>query len=294
MTGAIATRFGAAFAVVLATALLALVVAHWTWRLVAPAPVQLPPVRVDDPVAAIAAADLFGKAGPTAVVDAPAPEATGDVRLLGVMARRDATGQALFRLPAGARLVATGEEVQPGMRLTAVRIDGVTVRDAGGERVLALRPPPGVARSAAGAASSPASPAGPAPATRVAVAPDPARPNVAAAAPRCQPPAGFRGDVVRLNVELVGGLISQPETWRSMVESAGGGLVVRETAGFGQMVGLQQGDRLEQANGIALTVPDDIVAAVLRPLAANQPVRVSGRRNGQPREVWIANVGCAV
>jgi len=38
MTGATATRFGAAFATVLAAALLALVIAHWTWRLVAPAP----------------------------------------------------------------------------------------------------------------------------------------------------------------------------------------------------------------------------------------------------------------
>jgi len=293
MTGAAATRLGAAFATVLAAALLALVIAHWTWRLVAPAPVQVPPARVDDPVAAIAAADLFGKAGPAAAVDVPTADATGDVRLLGVIARRDGSGQALFRLPSGARLVATGEEVQPGLRLAAVRIDGVSVRDAAGERVLALRPPPGAARPSGGSAPLSASAAGPAPATRVAVAPDPARPNVAAAAPKCQPPAGFRGDVVRLNVELVGGLISQPETWRSMVESAGGGLVVRETAGFGQMVGLQQGDRLEQANGIALTVPDDIVAAVLRPLAANQPVRVSGRRNGQPREVWIANVGCA-
>ena len=292
MTAAAATRLGAAFATVLAAALLALVIAHWTWRLVAPAPVQVPPARVDDPVAAIAAADLFGKAGPTAAVDAPTADATGDVRLLGVIARRDGSGQALFRLPSGARLVASGEEVQPGLRLAAVRIDGVSVRDAAGERVLALRPP-GAARPSGGSAPSSASPAGPTPAARVAVAPDPARPNVAAAAPKCQPPAGFRGDVVRLNVELVGGLISQPETWRSMVEPTGGGLVVRETAGFGQMVGLQQGDRLEQANGIALTVPDDIVAAVLRPLAANQPVRVSGRRNGQPREVWIANVGCA-
>jgi hypothetical protein len=116
--------------------------------------------------------------------------------------------------------------------------------------------------------------------------------NVATNARKCQPPAGFRGDVVRLNVELVGGLISQPDVWRSMVEPSGGALVVRETAGFGQMVGLQQGDRLEQANGIALTVPDDVVAAVLRPLASNQPVRVTGKRNGQPREVWIANAGC--
>jgi len=293
MTSPAANRFAAAVASVLAAALLALVIAHWTWRLVAPAPVEVPRAAGDDPVAAIAAADLFGKAGPSLPVEARGADTLGEVRLLGVMARRDGSGQALFRLPSGARLVATGDEIQPGLRLTAVRIDGVSVRDGTGERVLALRPPPGSAPPAASGAPSSASVAAPAAATRVAVAPDPARPNVAPAAAKCQPPAGFRGDVVRLNVELVGGLISQPETWRSMVEPVPGGLVVRETAGFGQMVGLQQGDRLEQANGIALAVPDDIVAAVLRPLAANQPVRVSGRRNGQPREVWIANVGCA-
>ena len=77
-----------------------------------------------------------------------------------------------------------------------------------------------------------------------------------------------------------------------MVEPSNGALVVRETAGFGQLVGLQQGDRVEQANGIALTTPDDVVGAVLRPLAANQPVRLVGKRNGQARELWIANVGC--
>ena len=77
-----------------------------------------------------------------------------------------------------------------------------------------------------------------------------------------------------------------------MVEPTGGALVIKETAGFGQMVGLQQGDRVEQANGIALNVPDDVVGAVLRPLAANQPVWLRGKRNGQPREVWITNVGC--
>ena len=86
--------------------------------------------------------------------------------------------------------------------------------------------------------------------------------------------AGFHGDVVRLNVELVGGLIAQPETWRAMVQPSAGALIVREAAGFGQMVGLQQGDRIEQANGIALTVPDEIVGAVLRPLAASQSVHL--------------------
>ena len=93
-------------------------------------------------------------------------------------------------------------------------------------------------------------------------------------------------------MELVGGLIAQPETWRAMVEPANGALVVRETGGFGQMIGLMQGDRVEQANGIPLTIPDDVVGAVLRPLASNQPVRLVGSRNGQRRELWIANAGC--
>jgi hypothetical protein len=128
------------------------------------------------------------------------------------------------------------------------------------------------------------------------IAPPPQPPglNVASkASTKCNPPAGFKGEVVRLNVELVGGLISQPEAWRSMVEPRNGALVVRETAGFGQMIGLQEGDRVEQANGIALTVPDDVVGAVLRPLSANQPVRLTGKRNGQPRELWIANASCS-
>jgi type II secretory pathway component PulC len=78
-----------------------------------------------------------------------------------------------------------------------------------------------------------------------------------------------------------------------MVEPQNGALTVRDTGGFGQMIGLQPGDRVEQANGIALTAPDDVVGAVLRPLAANQPVRLTGKRNGQPRELWIANASCS-
>jgi hypothetical protein len=186
--------------------------------------------------------------------------------------------------------VATGEDVAPGLRLVSVDNDGVTVRGADGERSLALRG--GAARDAAPARSA-AAPGAP----RVApIQPAPAPPglNVASSASsKCNPPPGFKGEVVRLNVELVGGLITQPETWRSMVESRNGALVVRDTGGFGQMIGLQAGDRVEQANGIALTVPDDVVGAVLRPLVANQPVRLTGKRNGHARELWIANASCS-
>ena len=58
------------------------------------------------------------------------------------------------------------------------------------------------------------------------------------------------------------------------------------------MLGLKRGDRIEQANGIALTTPDDVIGAVLRPLASNQPVRVAGSRDGQPRELWLRNTAC--
>jgi type II secretory pathway component PulC len=55
------------------------------------------------------------------------------------------------------------------------------------------------------------------------------------------------------------------------------------------MLGLTKGDRLAQANGIALQQPDDVIGAVLRPLAQSQPVRIGGSRGGQPRDVLVVN-----
>jgi hypothetical protein len=276
-------RIAAALATLVTAAVLALAIAHWTWQLIGPAPVYIPPAQPADPASTIVAGALFGSASR----EAAAPTATdslGDVRLLGIVARRDGSGYALFRVPAGPRFVATGEDVVPGLRLNAVRNDGVTLSDPSGDRTLALR--------TAAPRAAPATPA-PTPAPRAAPAAASGGLNVASnAASKCQPPAGFNGEVVRLNVELVGGLIAQPETWRAMVQPANGALVVRETGGFGQMIGLMQGDRVEQANGIPLTIPDDVVGAVLRPLASNQPVRLVGSRNGQRRELWIANAGC--
>jgi type II secretory pathway component PulC len=90
----------------------------------------------------------------------------------------------------------------------------------------------------------------------------------------------------------MGGLIAQPESWRALVEPADGALVVRDDSGFSAMLGLKQGDRIAQANGIALTSPEDIVGAVLRPLASKQTVRITGSRNGRTRELWLRNVTC--
>jgi hypothetical protein len=54
---------------------------------------------------------------------------------------------------------------------------------------------------------------------------------------------------------------------------------------------MKKGDRIERANGIALRAPDDIVNAVLRPLAAGQAVRLTGSRGGISREWLLQNAG---
>jgi hypothetical protein len=260
-------------ATLLAGALLALVVAYWSWQALGPARVDIPAATPADPAATLLASGLWATGGGPAA-PAPAQEATaevlgGDVRLLGVFAEARGRGYALFRLPSGPRLVAAGQSIAPGATLSAVRPDGISVREAAGERTIVLR--------------APASPK-PAPAPKAA----PAAPARSA----CAPPAGFRGQVVALNAELMTGLIAQPESWRALVEPANGALLVRDESGFAAMLGLKRGDRLEQANGIALTAAEDVVGAVLRPLASNQPVRVTGSRDGQPRELWLRNAGC--
>jgi hypothetical protein len=109
----------------------------------------------------------------------------------------------------------------------------------------------------------------------------------------CAPPPGFRGSVVRLNAELLGGMAGDAAPWRALLAPIPGGLVVRESGGFGAMLGLRSGDRIAQANGIALADPDDVTAAVIRPLIANRGVRLIGARDGVTQELWLANVACA-
>ena len=113
----------------------------------------------------------------------------------------------------------------------------------------------------------------------------------AARNPACVAPAGFKGSVLRLNAELFQGIVAKPETWVAMVAAERGALVVRDDSGFIAMLAMKKQDRLEQANGIALAAPEDIVGAVLRPLAGNQPVRITGTRDGVPREWLLLNAG---
>ena len=258
------SRIGVAFANLLAFTALAAVLAFWGWRWFGPQPIHIPPAPVKFPAAVLAVSPPFG-AGAAASEATPAPTVlAGDTRLLGVLSEPDGKGRALFRFADGsARLVAAGESLSSGTTLVAVRPDGVTIRDAGGERAIALRAQPGAI--------------------------PPVTKRGAAASAACTLPAGYKGPVVRLNAELVQGLIAQPQSLRAIADAQDGALVIRDEAGFAAMLGMKKGDRVTQANGIALRAPEDVIVAVLRPLAASQPVRLIGSRGSEARELMILN-----
>ena len=253
-----------------ACALLGIVIAYALWKLLAPPQVHVPPSEPDDPAGVLLASGLFSRgAPPSRSLDVP-QALPGDARLLGVFAESGDRGYALFRLSSGPKLVAAGQEIAPGAMLGAVHTDGIVVREATGDRNISLRNAQGKSTVIAAAQSDKAS----------------------AAKNACAPPAGFKGQIVALNAELMNGLITQPDSWRALLDPSNGALVVRDESGFAAMLGLKRGDRIEQANGIALSTPDDVIGAVLRPLASNQPVRVTGSRDGQARELWLRNTAC--
>lgn len=259
-------RAGAAAASLAALALLALILAHWGWTWFGPQSIFIAaPAPETDLARRAAESHLFGRAG--AVPDAaPAGADLGDVRLLGVFAEPDGKGYALVR--AGTRaamLVAAGQDIASGLRVDSVRPDGVSLLQGGVRHELVLRAPAARERM------------------RVAVA--------AAAPAACAAPPGFKGPVVRLNAELLGGMIDAPDAWKTLVAPASGALVVRDQSGFAGMLGLKNGDRVERANGIALALPDDIAATILRPLTRSQPVWLAGTRDGKPQQWLYLNAG---
>jgi len=273
-------RFAVSLATLAAGAALALVIAYWGWQLLGPSAVHIAPAAPLNPAATIVAANLFGQGDqqrPPQPVTRDAVLA-GDTKLLGIIAESGDRGYALFRTATGAKLVAQGSEIASGITLVSVQRDGVTIRDGAGEHRYALRTSaPAAARTAATASSVNA-----------------ARAVVTARANgTCAPPAGFRGSVVKLNAELLGGLGADAVQWPALLEPITGGLVVRADNGFAAMLGLKSGDRLAQANGIALTAPDDVATAIIKPLVANQGVRLIGARDGATQELWLANVACA-
>lgn len=213
---------------------------------------------------------MFGQpSAPSAATTAVPATLQGETRLLGVFAERDGGGYALFRIAGtGAVLVRVGGTLVDGVRLVAVRPDGVRLDDHGTMRDIALRAPPA---------------ASPAPTKTVATS--------AAARNTCNLPAGYRGPIYRLNAELLSGISAQPDNWQSLVAPSEGALVVREGNALAGALGLAAGDRITQANGIALARIDDVVTAIVRPLLASQSVRVVGLHNGKPTEWMLVNAG---
>jgi hypothetical protein len=264
-----------------AGALLALLIAQWAWRWFAPttSPVAAPGATSAD-AAAIVAAAPFGRARPglsapgAASLPPAGGSAAGDMRLLGTFAGSAGDGYALLRLSdRGAVLVKTGQDITGGVTLEAVHPDAIRIRSATGYRDIELRQ------------SLPSAPPSAAPGPRVA--------SAATRAPRpgCGPPAGFAGPVYRLNAELLTGMGARPESWTAMLAPAGGALAVRDETGLAAMLGMKAGDRVAQANGIALASIDDVLTAVVKPLVASQQVRLTGSRDGQPREWLFLNAG---
>jgi len=262
-------RAAAWFATLIAGLALALTLSHWGWRVFGPAsPPLLPAETPERWTSSIVAAPIFGRAEAPAAAVKAAP-LQGDTRLLGVFAERDGGGYALFRLPdRGPVLVRSGQDIAKDVRLETVRNDGVRIRDHGELRDIGLR-------MAAPSASGPVNDRGRPAATRAA----------------CAAPAGYQGAIYKVNAELLTGLASQNDSWKALLVADNGGLAIRDNSGFSTMLGMRAGDRMTQANGIALVTIDDVLVAFVKPLLASQPVRVAGTRDGKAAEWLFVNAG---
>ena len=266
-------RLVASAALLVALALLALTLAHWGWQWFGPAPAVVPPAAAEtDYSRRVAEAHLFGTpTAPAAAGAVVASSSLGDTRLLGVIVERDGRGYALFRAAArGPLLIAVGQDVASGVKLEAIRPDGVTLIDGGVRREIQLRAPiqsnktdkPRVTAAATSAKTS-----------------------------ACSAPAGFSGPIVRLNAELLSGMMNTTDAWKALVEPGAGALIVRDQSGFATNLGLKNGDRVDSANGVALAIPADIPTMVLQPLTRSQAVWLAGSRDGKPQHWLYLNAG---
>jgi hypothetical protein len=260
-------RFASWLATAAGVVVVGFVIAHWGWRWLAPAPPPTETTAAPERWApAIAATPLFGRAAAPATPGLIAPEAMpGDARLLGLFAEKGGAGYALFRLgERGSILVKAGGDIAKDVTLVEVRPDGVRIRDRGETRDIELR-------------------------SRVTVAGTPPVRGIARIA--CTPPVGYKGPVYRLNAELLTGIASRTESWKALLVPVAGGLTIRDGTGFAAMLGMKTGDRMAQANGIALNAIEDVLVAFVNPLVASQPVHVVGVRDGKPADWLFLNAG---
>lgn len=108
----------------LGAALLGVMLAKWTWVLLAPAGPAMPVAALE---ATGDAGRLFGTAS---VADAAAQASLGNIKLIGVFAHRT-RGFAVLQSDDKQIGVALGEEVKPGVRLVETRADHVVLEQGG-------------------------------------------------------------------------------------------------------------------------------------------------------------------
>jgi general secretion pathway protein C len=130
-------RFAAALVHVLMLAVVCAIAAYWAIRIVtpqptaAPPPLAAPPPRDPDPVLA---ARMFG------LVRAAPTTALANVQVAGVFAAGADSSAVLIVDGKPARAYLLGQEVAPGLQLTEVHTDGVTIEGPGGRQELKVPP----------------------------------------------------------------------------------------------------------------------------------------------------------
>lgn len=128
--------------------LLAMIAAYWTWQWLGPAQVMRLPTTLSTVGKASSAGGLFGS---TLLAADSAPATGSGIRLLGsVAANAGHTGVALLRIdPRVTMAVREGDEILPGLRLTAVARDHVILERGGVRETLAWPSKAGAADPAA-------------------------------------------------------------------------------------------------------------------------------------------------
>ncbi len=258
-------------AIFTAIVFLGAVIIYWGWFFFAPKSFYVAPAAPSDPVMVLRATSLFG-AGAATNTEVTALPATisGNVRLLGLIAQNDGDGYAVFRAGGNVFIARAGDDVGGENTLLSVEPSAMVLREKNGnERRIVLR------EDASGKDAA-------------AVSPQFAR-NPPDSSNSCVP-ADFQGIVIRLNTELLQGVLIKPETFYALLSAQGEGLVVQADSGHAAMLGLRRGDQLHTANGIRLRRPEDITQAILKPLVGGQTVRLAGRRGGQDTELLLVNV----
>jgi hypothetical protein len=263
------SRFFSTIAVLAAIVLMGAVIIYWAWYFFAPDAFHATPNVPDDPVAVLQSSSLFGS-GATKAETATLPVTiNGNVRLLGLIAQESGEGYAVFRVDDHVVVAQAGDVVGNGNTLLRVEPNAMVWRDQNNnERRIVLR------EENTG---------------KLVVAAQPSSTQQQRAATSCVP-SGFKGMVVRLNTELLQGVLMQPEAFYELLSASAEGLTVQADSGHAAMLGLQGGDQLHTANGVRLQRPEDITPTIIKPLAEGQSVHLTGMRNGQKAELLLVNV----